>query len=132
MEERRDRREEGENKGERRDKEPVVTMDEATPANDNTGSASTAAAAADDDESEVGALGSTPFDSAATKKRLEAKRSADNEARLKAAKNKKAKQLGAHAYVREYEKYFQTYVQTQLHCYAICNLRSTLLASLGQ
>ena len=131
MEERRDRREEGENKGERRDKEPVVTMDEATPANDNTGSASTAAAA-DDDESEVGALGSTPFDSAATKKRLEAKRSADNEARLKAAKNKKAKQLGAHAYVREYEKYFQTYVQTQLHCYAICNLRSTLLASLGQ
>ena len=48
-------------------------MDEATIANDAVGSAGVAAcAAAAAAESEVEALESTPFDRAATKKRLEA------------------------------------------------------------
>ena len=66
-------------------------MDEATIANGAAGSAGAAAAAAA--ESEVEALESTPFDRAATKKRLEAKLRADKETRLKAAKNKKSKGL---------------------------------------
>lgn len=73
-------------------KQAAATTDEGTPANGITGSAGSAAAP----EPEVETLESTPFDRAATKKRLEPNLRAG---RLKAAKNKKAKPGGAHVYV---------------------------------
>ena len=73
----------GETREETRDKEPTATMDEATPANGATGAAAAAADAAA--EPEVEALEATPFDRAATKKRIEAKLRAGKEARLKSA-----------------------------------------------
>ena len=101
-----------------RDKEPTGTMDEATPAIGATGSAGAAGFGAGA-ESKVEGLGLTPCDRVASKKQLESKLHADNEARLKAAKDKKAKPLVAHAHVW---KYLQTYVQAQLQCYAIFNM----------
>ena len=77
-------------RGDTRDKDPTGTIDEATPDIGATGSAGAAGAG---DESEVEVLRSTPFDRAAPKKQLISQLCGDSEARLKAAKNKKAKPL---------------------------------------